>query len=209
MSSSKYWDAEDLLMSQEMLSTMTEEDIKGINFQDKVNGVGNFDAENRSNNLDTITREGSKLDVPLWFALILREYNFSSLNQPKYLTEKFYSQLQTDSTIVNFKLKNFYLYDIYLKLITFFDEEDKKWPKIIAETINKRFLFLMKNAANVIYENYSLTKIMCFKEKIFYDKMVKVNKNIKFFIENYENNNKNLDDIVDQKRMSRRTKKIK
>jgi hypothetical protein len=208
MSSSKYWEAEDLLMSQEMMSTMTEEDIQGINFQDKVNGVGNFDSQNR-NNIDTITREGSKLDVPLWFALILKDNNYISLNQPKYLTDKFYSQLQTDSTIVNFKVKNFYLYDIYLKLIPFFEEEERKWPKMIAETIHKRFLFLMKNAANVIYENYSLTKIMCFKEKIFYDKMVKVNKNIKFFIENYENNNKNLDDIVDQKRMSRRTKKIK
>ena len=68
--------------------------------------------------------------------------------------------------------------------------------------------YFLKNASNVVYENYSLMKIVCHKEKTFYDKMVKINKNVRFYIENYENNNKNLDEVVQAKLVGKKSKKL-
>ncbi len=198
---SKFWEADDLLMSQEFVTSIAETDILGLNFGNK-NEIGNFEEH------ENITKEGNKLEAPLWFALILKDEGFATINHPKYLTDKFYHVLQADPTIVNFRTKNFHFYDICLKLVPFLDEE-AKWPKILAETIQKRFPNFMKNAANVHYENYNLTKLVCLREKNFYDKQVQINKNVKFYLENYQNNNKSLEDIIVAKKMSKKVKKIK
>jgi hypothetical protein len=198
---SKFWDADDLLMSQEQVISIAEKDLQGLIFGNKCE-IGNFEEE------QNITKEGHKLEAPLWFALVLRNESFVTINNPKFLTDKFYHMLQADPTIVNFKNKSLHFYEICLKLIPFLDEEDK-WPRILAETIQKRFLNFMKNAANVKYENYNLTKLVCLREKKYYDKQVKINKNVKFFLENYQNNNKSLEDIIFAKKISKKTKKIK
>ena len=207
---SKFWEVDDILMTSEIVPCMAEEDIKGLNFHDKLNGVGDFSEDNNIN----ITKEGNKLEVPLWFALILKETGYVSMIHPKYLTDKFYNLLQTDPTIVNFKVKNVFIYDICMKLIPVLEnknnneEEERNWPRTLSDTIHKRFLYFLKNASNVVYENYSLMKIVCHREKTFYDKMVKINKNVRFYIENYENNNKNLDEVVQAKLVGKKSKKL-
>jgi hypothetical protein len=203
MTYNKFWDIDDILMTQEVIASIAEDDIKGINFNNKPNGIGDFSDD------VNITREGNKVESPIWFALVLRDNNFVAINAPKYLTDKFYNLLQADPTIINFKAKSNYIYDLFLKLIPYFDEEERKWPKMICDSIHKRFIYFMKNSTNVVFENYPLMKNMCHKEKQFYDKMVKINKNIKIFIDNYENNNKTLDEVSEIKTLARKSKKTK
>jgi hypothetical protein len=199
MGSNKFWEVDNLLMSNELVSCIAETDIFGLDLGDKskqTSGGGNAIVE------------GSKLEVPLWFGLILRKINYVSIKQPKYLTDKFYNQLQADPVIVSFKNKNPFIYDICMQLIPYLDD-DQKWPKCLAETLYKRFLHLLKNSSNVIYENEQLLKLLSWKEKNFYDKTVKINKNVKFYLENYENNNKLLDDIIEAKKNNQKRKKNK
>lgn len=203
MTYNKFWDIDDILMTQEVIASIADEDIKGINFNNKPNGIGDFSED------ANITREGNKIEAPIWFALLLRDNNFTTINSPKYLTDKFYNLLQADPTIINFKVKSNYIYDLFLKLIPYFDEEERKWTQMLCDSIHKRFVYFMKNSTNIIFENYSLMKVMCQKEKLFYDKMVKINKNIKFFIDNYENNNKTLDENSELKTITRKSKKTK
>jgi hypothetical protein len=200
MSSNKFWEADDILMTNEIVTGIAETDICGINFHDKSTGLGYFTEDN-------VTREGNKLEVPLWFAAVLKEQQSAGIKQPKYMTDKYYNLLSADPTFVNIKSKNFYFYEISSKLSSYIDQEEQKWPKLLAAVIHRRFLYFLRNSSNVIYENHSLAKIISLREKLFYDKMVKINKNVKFFLENYENNNKNLDELVEAKKMSKKVKK--
>jgi hypothetical protein len=195
MRNNKFWDVDDLLMSNEIVSCITETDILS------------FDFDQKSIICDNIIKEGNKIDVPLWFAILLRINNFVSIKQPKYLSDKFYNQLRADPTVVNFKSKSNYLYDICLKLIPFLDEE-LKWPKCFAFSMYMRYLYLYQNSTNVMYENQSIIKLSCLREKNFYEKMVKINRNLKFYLDNYSNNNNDLDLIVEAKRMTLKRKKF-
>lgn len=198
MSLNKFWDADDLLMSNEIITSTLDMDIIGLDLTDKSGNIYNKDKE---------IKEGSKLEAPLWLTLTLRKMNNSiTIRQPKYLTDKYYNQLQADPVIVNFKAKNPYLYDIVMHLIPYLDEENK-WPKCYGEVFYKRFLHLLKNSSNIVYENQSLMKILAWKEKNFYDKIVRINKNIRFYLDNYENNNKNLDELIEAKKLNQKRKK--
>jgi len=197
MNINKYWDADDLLMTNETMTSIIDADIEGLDLTDKSGNVYN---KNKS------IKEGSKLDAPLWLTLILRKMNHITIRQPKYLTDKFYNQLQADPTIVNFKAKNPYIYDIVMHLIPLLDEENK-WAKCYGEVIYSRLLHVLKNSSNIIYENQSLMKLLAWKEKNFYDKVVRINKNIRFYLDNYENNNKNLDEIIEAKKLNQKRKK--
>jgi hypothetical protein len=198
MSSNKFWEIDDILMSNEQIICITEADIHGLEFLDKSN--------NQTEN-DHIIKEENKLEIPLWLSLILRSLNYVSIKHPKYLTDKFYNLIQADPIILNFKVKNQYFYDICTQLIPYLDE-DLKWPKVLADAMYKRFLYLLQNSSNVLYENHSLIKNLCLKEKDFYEKNVKINRNVKFYIENYFNNNKTLDDVLEAKKMTHKRKKI-
>ncbi len=197
MKGGSYWDIDDLLTSQENVQSIADQDIEGINLRE--NTIGEFGD-------NCILKEGQTFDMPLWLASIIREGGYSIIREPKYLTDKYYYLLQNDPTFVNIKSKNSYFYEICMKLIPHLDEEEK-WPKLLIETIHKRFLYFLRNSTNVVYENHTLGKIISIKEKEFYDKMVKINKNVKFYLENYENNNKNLEEVTEAKKM-RKVKKM-
>ena len=116
MKVNKFWDADDLIMSNEIISATIETDITGLDFNDKTGNIYNK---------QKVIHEGAKLEAPLWLILNLKKTNHVTIRQPKYLTEKYYNLLQADPEIVNFKAKNPFLYDIVMHLIPHLDEENK------------------------------------------------------------------------------------
>lgn len=197
MSSNKFWDLDDILMSDEIITCIADQDIYGVDFISKSNV-----------NMDNVVIEGNSLDIPVWLIMVLRQMNLITVKSPKYLTDQFYRNLNTDHPeIINFKSKNNYFYDICAKLIPILDDE-QKWPKCITHVMYQRYLKILKNSVDVQYEDEEITKKSCMREKNFYDKMVKLNRNMKFYIENYENNNRALDELIEAKKMKTKKKKI-
>jgi hypothetical protein len=193
----QFWDVDDLLMSNQVVSCVTETELFSFDFSPK-NNVIQYE--------DTI-KEGNKLEIPLWLALLLRANNYVTIKQPKYLSDKFYNQLKADPTIVNFKKKNEYLYDCCKKLIPCLDEE-RRWHKCLAYSLYKRYLFLFQNSTDVNFENHSIINKVCVQEKCFYDLMMRNSRAFKFYLDNYTNNNNNLDELLNAKKMNVKRKKI-
>jgi hypothetical protein len=194
----KFWDIDDLLMVNEKIDMIAETDICGLNTSENVRNI--------SNEL-TIINEGNKITVPLWVAINLRNLTVASIKNPKYLTIKYYNYLENDPTITNLKEKNPFFYDICLKLIPYL-EDDLKWPQLISNTLYKRYFHLFKNSVDVQYENQTILTIACWKEKAFYEKMVKNSRTVKFYKENYLNNNNSLDEYIEAKRLNIKKKKV-
>jgi hypothetical protein len=196
MRNNKFWDVDDLLMSNQTISCITEADILAFDFSQK----------NGSIQYQDVIKEGNKLELPLWLALLFRANSWVSIKQPKYISDKFYNQLKADPTIVNFKKKNEYLYDCCIKLIPFLDEE-RKWHVCLAYSLYKRYLFLFQNSTDVSFENHSLINMICIKEKNFYELMTKISRSFKFYLDNYINNNNNLEELIQAKKNSIKKKK--
>ena len=180
----KYWDINDIVSTNENVICIVEKDLHNIPELDK-SIISNDDS-------NTI-KEGSKLELPLWLALPFQVTENVSIQPPKYFNNKMNNNLQADPTIVNLKLKTNYFYDICLKLLPYLDE-NKIWPKCLIITFAKRYYRIIMNSANVQYEDNNIIMTLCLKEKEFYERMVTLNKEIKFYIQNYKNNNKLLSD---------------
>jgi len=196
-SNNKFWDLEDLLMSNETVTCMANKDIIGLTFNDKASNL----------DFDCLTKEGQKLEIPYWMANKLRKNEFVTMKKPKFLTDKFYNQTVADPTIINFKNKNNFIYNLYLEMIPYMDDE-AKWSKNIAECFFKRFYYIFLNSIDIEFENHNLIKNLSIKEKKFYDEMLKINRNFKYFHENYFFNNKCLEDINEAKKVILKKKKM-
>lgn len=181
-SKNKYWDINDILSTNEKVICIAEREMFNVQELDK-----SLTLHNDTNSI----KPDAKLDLPLWLALPLRMSDNVSIRPPKYLNVKMCNSLQADPTIVNLKAKSNYFYDICLKLYPYLDE-NQMWPKCLIITFAKRYFKIIMNSANVQYEDTSIKKNLCLKEKEFYEKMLNLNKEIKFFIQNYSNNNKVL-----------------
>jgi hypothetical protein len=183
-SNNKFWDVEDLLMSNETVSCIANKDITGLTFNDKDTNL----------DFDSITKEGQKLELPYWMGNKLRKNEFVTIKKPKFLTYKFYYQTVADPTIINFKNKNNFIYDLYLEMIPYMDEE-AKWSRNIADCFYKRFYYIFLNSIDIEFENHNLIKNLSLKEKKFYDEMLKINRNFKYYHENYFFNNKTFEEV--------------
>jgi len=192
----KFWDIEDILMSNEQISCVADKDIIGLNFNEKHSSL----------DFDSINKEGQKLEIPLWMANNLRKKGYITIKNPKFLTDKFYNQMVADPTIINFKNKNNYIFDLYIQLIPLLDEQ-QKWSKNIAISFYKRLFYIFLNSTDIHFENHSLIKNLSFKEKRFYDESLKINRNFKYYIEFYTFNNKSLEEIVEAKKLIIKKKK--
>jgi hypothetical protein len=188
----KFWDIHDIISSNEKFTCIAEKEIYNVPELDK--------SLTQTSGTNTI-KEGSKLELPLWLALPLHTSDNVSIQPPKYFNVKMNNSLHADPTIVNLKAKTNYFYDICLKLLPYLDE-GKIWPKCLIITFAKRYFKIIMNSANVQYEDTNIKKNLCLKEKEFYDKMLTINKEIKFFLQNYRNNNKVLSEglMVNAKR---------
>jgi len=194
----KFWDIDDILMSNEQVTCVADKDIYGISLNDN----------NSSLDLDSFTKEGQKLELPLWTANNLRKKGYVTIRNPKFLTDKFFNQMVADPTIINFKNKNNYIFDLYIQLIPLLDEQ-QKWPRNIAISFYKRLFYIYLNSTDIHFENHALIKNLSFREKRFYDELLKVNRNFKYYMEFYSYNNKSLEEIVEAKKMNLKKKKTK
>jgi hypothetical protein len=198
MRNNKFWDVDDLLASNAIVSCMTQVDMLALDFTNQKNSTVMH---------QDVIKEGNKLEIPLWLALLFRANGYLTINQPKYLSDKFYNQLRADPTIVNFKKKNEYLYDCSRKLIPYIDEE-RKWHVCLAYSLYRRLFFLFQNSTDVNFENHMIINMICLKEKCFYELMTQISRSFKFYLDNYTHNNNNLDELINAKKMSAKRKKI-
>jgi hypothetical protein len=197
MSSNKFWDLDDLLMSNEIIPCEADIDIYGLEQNE-------FQTKNDKDEL--YIPEKTKIECPLWIALLFRQANCISINTPKYLSDKFYHTLLADPAIINFKNKNNFFYEICMSLIPYLDEENK-WAAVLVKALYKRLIFLNTNSVNVEYEDQHILKISCLKEKYFYDKAVKINRSTQYYLSNYLNNNKNFEEIMTNRSRTQKKKK--
>jgi len=202
-------------MTSEEMEGITEIDLENVEFLDKSLTVFNS---------STKIKDQTKLKLPLWISISLRKKGWLTINHPKYLSTKFYNLLQADPVIADLKSKTKYFYEIVLTLISLelsnsFDQNNNErserqtwkenWQKCLILTVVKRHLFLLQNSFNVLFENQKILKVVCNSEKEFYEKLVFNNKKIKFYIENYLNNNNTLENEHENKIIVGKRRKTK
>jgi len=217
----KFWDLDDIIMTSEIVVVVTEKDLEGVEYFHKSLAIQNYSSED-----SLIIKSQSNLEIPLCLAIPLRkkkEEIWLTINKPKYLSIKFYNFLQADPVIANLKSKSQYFYGICIILISLEltdlnnqDQMDIKeittwkenWQKCLTMTISKRNLYFVQNSFNVQFENQSILKNVCLAEKNFYEKVLFNNKSLKFWKENYLNNNKSMDLDLDKKIISGKRRKL-
>lgn len=180
----KYWSIDNYLLFEENVTCTTE--------IEEILSLGILEQNNNADPNHTIPKN-TILKLPLWVALTLQGAEAGKINEPVYLGQKFYSQLSTDSTIINFKAKNQYFYDISLVLIPSLFDVVYEWTSLIWKSMVERFLYLYKNSKSVLYENYGLQKLLCYREKEFFARMVELNENLTTYLKEYKKINKEKD----------------
>ena len=196
MNYNKYWDIDDILMGEEMVSCKIIADAEPL-------------AEFFPNKYD---RESLKLQetikLPISLAIPCCQIGATSLETPSYFANEYYNLLQADPLVPDLSGDNKYFYE---RIQLIFDyvgiEEEDKWKNMIIKTIFKRFFHYFKNSQNVQLVNTRIHKHCSYKEMKFFEKMVNYNNNIKFFKENYSNNNKVLDEKLEAKKTRFKFKK--
>lgn len=175
-----YWDIEDYFLYEEQIGVTTEMNIDGLN---------KLLDENCSHHHQNTTPENTILKVPLWVGLKLLKCNSVKLNEPIYLSTKFYEQLITDPIIINMKTKNSYFYDICIILLKYL-ETDYDWLELLWKSAFERYMHLFINSNNEIYENYTLVKKLASREKNLYKALINQRDNSKLYITEYNKINK-------------------
>ena len=142
------------------------------------------------------------IKLPLTLSLTLAnapdEKNYVSIQTPNSFSDEYYFLLKADPIVPNFN-KNKYFYDEYLILKNHLNI-DEKWNQCLINTNFNRYLYYYNNSFNIQNINDTVEKKTSKKEQIFFNKMVHINNNNKYFIENYCNNNKILEEKIEAKK---------
>ena len=77
---------------------------------------------------------------------------------------------------------------------------DKKWDQCLINTNFNRYLYYYNNSFNIKNINNIVEKKTSKNEQAFFNKMVHINNNNKYFQENYSNNNKVLEEKIEAKK---------
>ena len=147
-------------------------------------------------------KKNEMVKLPLTLAITL--YNapdqnkYVSIQTPSTLTDEYYFLLKADPVVPNFN-KNKYIYDEYLLLKDNINI-DKKWDQCLINTNFKRYLYYYNNSFNIKNINNIVEKKTSKNEQAFFNKMVHINNNNKYFQENYSNNNKVLEEKIEAKK---------
>lgn len=181
----KFWEIDNYMLYEETVTCNTE--------IDQIQSLGILDPDN--NNPHHTIPKNTTVKLHLWAALTLQSSGAVKINEPPYLSSQFYNQLLTAPTIINFKNKNNYFYEIALVLIPNLFDIVYEWTSLIWKSLVARFLHLYNNSKSVIYENYDLIKNLCLKEKDFYLKIVEINEKTRNFMKEYNKVNKEADII--------------
>ena len=142
------------------------------------------------------------IKLPLTLALTLAnapdDKNYVAMQTPNNLSDDYYYLLKADPIVPNFN-KNKYFYDEYLILKNNLNI-DQKWDQCLINTNFNRYLYYYNNSFNIQSINNTVEKKTSKKEQIFFNKMVHINNNNKYFQENYCNNNKILEEKIEAKK---------
>ena len=142
------------------------------------------------------------IKLPLTLSLTLAnspdEKNYVTIQTPQTLSDDYYFMLKADPTVPNFN-KNKYFYDEYLLLKNNLNIDDK-WNQCLINTNFNRYLYYYNNSFNIQSINNTVEKKTSKKEQVFFNKMVHINNNNKYFQENYCNNNKVLEERIEAKK---------
>ena len=147
-------------------------------------------------------KKNEMVKLPLTLAITL--YNapdqnkYASIQTPSTLTDEYYFLLKADPVVPNFN-NNKYIYDEYLLLKDNINI-DKKWDQCLINTNFKRYLYYYNNSFNIKNINNIVEKKTSKNEQVFFNKMVHINNNNKYFQENYSNNNKVLEEKIEAKK---------
>ena len=160
---------------------------------------------------DNQFKKNEIIKLPLTLSLTLAnapdEKNYVSIQTPNTLTDDYYFLLKADPIVPNFN-KNKYFYDEYLLLKNHLNIDDK-WNQCLINTNFNRYLYYFNNSFNIQSINNTVEKKTSKKEQIFFNKMVHINNNNKYFQENYCNNNKTLEEKIEAKKIRHKIKLIK
>ena len=147
-------------------------------------------------------KKNEMVKLPLTLAITL--YNapdqnkYVSIQTPSTLSDEYYYLLKADPVVPNFN-KNKYIYDEYLLLKDNINI-DKKWDQCLINTNFNRYLYYYNNSFNIKNINNIVEKKTSTNEQAFFNKMVHINNNNKYFQENYSNNNKVLEEKIEAKK---------
>jgi GINS complex subunit 3 len=100
---SKYYDLNDILVEDEVVSTV---------FHHKANGVGNLDPGSEDDNVE----KGAVVELPLWLAQDLSRRKIIQVNLPPCFGAKVRKEVQADPACVNLRSKCPYFYEMGCKL---------------------------------------------------------------------------------------------
>lgn len=197
MQSNSYWDIDDALMSQELIKCKCNTD--DCNFL----SILKIDKDD-----DTQFLEGEEIQLPISLASILGENSFIDIMKPKFLSDEYYKMLNSDPEIPDFSKENKYFYEKSILLTPYIiDYDDMKWLKCLSRTSYIRFYHFFINSHNVKLLNSITEKKLSIRELKFFNKMVLIDKNNRYYKINYSNNNKILDEKIEARKNRHKMKK--
>ena len=127
--------------------------------------------------------------------------------QPQYtLSEDYYYLLKADPIVPNLN-KNKYFYEDFLIMKNQLSL-DEKWTQCLINTNFSRYLYFYNNSFNIKSINNTVEKKTSKNEQIFFNEMVHINNNNKYFQENYSNNNKILEEKLQAKKNRHKIKLV-
>ena len=197
MQNNSYWDIDDALMSQELIKCKCNTD--DCNFL----SILKIDKDD-----DTQFLEGEEIQLPISLASILGENSYIDIMKPKFLSDEYYKILNSDPEIPDFSKDNKYFYEKCILLTPYIiDYDDMKWFKCLSRTSYIRFYHFFINSHNVKLLNSITEKKLSIRELKFFNKMVLVDKNNRYYKINYSNNNKILDEKIEARKNRHKMKK--
>ena len=148
-------------------------------------------------------KQNEIVKLPLTLSLSLAnnpedKNSYISIQTPTTFTDDYYFLLKADPIVPNFR-KNKYIYDEFLLLRNTLNMNEK-WNQCLINTNFNRYLYYYNNSFNIKNINNNVEKKTSKNEQIFFNEMVHINNNNKYFQENYCNNNKILEEKIEAKK---------
>ena len=159
---------------------------------------------------DNQFKKNEIVKLPLTLSMTLAnppdDKNYISIQPQQTLSEDYYYLLKADPIVPNLN-KNKYFYEDFLIMKNQLKLEEK-WTKCLINTNYARYLHFFNNSFNIKSINNTVEKKTSKNEQIFFNRMVHINNNNKYFQENYSNNNKILEEKIQAKKNRHKIKLV-
>ena len=198
MLENSYWDIDSILLGMSQKECKLNYDLDFL--KDLTPGQDN----------DTQFKKNEIIKLPFTLSLTLAnppdDKNYVSIQSPSTLTEDYYYLLKADPVVPNMN-KNKFFYEEFLMLKDQLNL-DEKWQKCLINTNFCRYLHFYNNSFNIKSINNTVEKKTSKNEQIFFNRMVHINNNNKYFQENYSHNNKILEEKIQAKKNRHKIKLV-